>query len=535
MVLLAAAMASLLPTGSLAAASLAQKPLQDQPLSDQPSAAERPNIVFIFSDDHACQAVSAYGSELIATPHLDRLAAEGMRFDRCVVTNSICGPSRAVILTGKYSHRNGFRDNASRFDGQQMTFVRALRQAGYATAIFGKWHLVSDPVDFDAWSVLPGQGRYYNPVFLEAGGVKSTVPGYVTDVVTDKAIDWLRQRTESAQPFLLMVQHKAPHREWMPGPDQLDEFATEIPEPSTLWDDYQGRPDGIKRQAMTIARHMRMGEDLKYFPATAEGEAARAKFLSLLDDQQRAAWNAAYDPRNREFDRAGLSGRSLVRWKYQRYMQDYLRCIASIDDNVGRLLAELDSQGLSSRTVVVYSSDQGFYLGEHGWYDKRWIFEPSLRTPLLVRWPGTTAPGSTSQRIVSNLDFAPTFLDLAQVPAYEGMQGRSLVPLLQGESPGDWRKSFYYHYYETTVHDVPAHYGVVTDRHKLVCYYQTSQADGEKEINDWELLDLEVNPEETKSFLGDPAYAEVRDQLFQELTRLRREVGETTGERDLPR
>ncbi len=493
----------------------------------------RPNIVFIFADDHAYQAISAYGSKLIQTPNIDRIAKEGMRFDRCLVTNSICGPSRAVVLTGKYSHVNGFRDNASRFDSSQDTFVKQLQQSGYQTAIFGKWHLESDPVGFDTWSVLPGQGRYYNPIFLGPDG-KQTVDGYVTDVIADKALEWLRNTRQARKPFLLMVHQKAPHREWQPGPAHLNDFADDLPEPTTLFDDYHDRPDVIKDQAMMIARNMRMGFDLKYFTEGATDEKVRNQFFSSYTPEQRAIWEAAYNPRNRAFDKANLSGDALTRWKYQRFIKDYLRCIASVDDNIGRLLDELDALKLSENTVVVYSSDQGFYLGEHGWFDKRWIFEQSLRTPLLVRWPGVTEPGSTCNRIVSNLDFAETFLDIAHVQAYPGMQGRSLIPLLRQHVPEDWRKSFYYHYYETTVHSVPAHFGVVTDQHKLVCYYKSPKASGEKDINEWELLDLKADPEETHSFLNDAGYRQARQRLYAELVRLQTEVGDTEFQRTLP-
>ena len=482
----------------------------------------RPNILFVFADDHAYQAIGAYGSAINQTPHIDRLATEGMRFDRAVVTNSICAPSRAVILTGLYSHLNGVRDNSEAFDGTQVTFPKLLQQAGYHTAMLGKWHLKSVPTGFDHWEVLPGQGAYYNPDMLIQGAdssVRHQRDGYVTDVISDLALEWLRTERDPDRPFLLMVQHKAPHRSWMPGPDHLTLFDGEtIPEPETLFDDYAGRASPAAAQEMTIARHMFDAYDLKLPPApgTELPEWQSAAFRRM-SDEQRAAWDAAYAPRNEAFRDAGLEGDELTRWKYQRYIKDYLRTIASIDDNLGRILDWLDETGLSANTVVVYSSDQGFYLGEHGWYDKRWMYEESFRTPLIVRWPGGTLPGSSSERIVSNLDFAPTFLDLAGMAVPENMQGQSLVPLLRGEPPPDWRSSFYYHYYEAEgPHAVAEHYGVATDRYKLIRYPDTDE---------WELFDLQMDPRELSSRAADPAYERVRAELEAELERLREELG----------
>ncbi|WP_165234885.1 sulfatase family protein [Aquisphaera insulae] len=464
----------------------------------------RPNIVFIFSDDHAYQAISAYGDprRLIDTPHLDRLAGEGMRFDRCLVTNSICGPSRACVLTGKYSHLNGFYNNTGiRFDGSQVTFPKLLRAAGYQTAIFGKWHLNSDPTGFDAWEVLPGQGIYYNPPMLKPGG-RTKHHGYVTDVITDLSLDWLSRRDRS-RPFLLMCQHKAPHREWEPALRHLDHDKDRVyPPPATLLDDYSGRGPAEHRQDMTIARTMN-DKDLKLTPP------------AQLDADQRSAWDAYYEPRNAAFRRQAPQGADLVRWKYNRYLHDYLGCIKGVDESVGRLLDYLDREGLADNTIVVYASDQGFYLGEHGWFDKRWIFEESLRTPLLVRWPGVTKRGSVNADIVSNVDFAPTLLEAAGVPVPREIQGRSLVPILRGDTPADWRKSFYYHYYEyPAVHDVRRHYGVVTDRYKLVHFYGS-------DIDTWELFDRQADPLELRDVSSEPEYATARKELEAELARLR--------------
>ncbi|HXG10489.1 MAG TPA: sulfatase [Gemmataceae bacterium] len=469
--------------------------------ADPPS---RPNILFIFSDDHAYQAISAYGDprKLLDTPNIDRLAREGMRFDRCVVTNSICGPSRATILTGKYSHRNGFYNNTnSKFDGSQVTFPKLLREAGYQTAVIGKWHLVTDPTGFDHWHILPGQGVYYNPPMIRNGAkVKHT--GYTTDIITDLSLDWLRQRDQS-KPFLLLVHHKAPHREWEPALRHLGHDGDrKYPEPDTLFDDYSGRGKAEREQDMTIAQTMNE-RDLKLVPP------------KTLTPEQLKTWNAYYEPRNDAFRKANLQGKDLVRWKYNRYLHDYLGCVKAVDESVGRLLQYLEDEGLARNTIVVYSSDQGFYLGEHGWFDKRWIFEESLRTPLLVRWPGVVKPGSVNKDLVSNLDFAETFLEAAGLSVPADMQGRSLVPLLKGQTPADWRKSFYYHYYEFPgPHQVRRHYGVVTDRYKLVHFY-------EPDTNYWELFDLQKDPQELRSVYGQPDYASIQKELEAELKRLR--------------
>ena len=374
---------------------------------------QRPNIVFIFSDDHAYQAISAYGDErrLINTPNIDRIAKEGMKFNRCLVTNSICGPSRAAILTGKYSHANGFYNNTnSRFDGAQTTFPKLMQASGYQTAMIGKWHLESDPTGFDFWQILPGQGVYYNPPMIRMGQRIKT-EGYVTDIVTDESLKWLEKR-DKTKPFLLMTQQKAPHRPWEPALRDLNFDNDRVyPEPPTLFDDYANRGIAERDQDMTIEKTMN-DVDVKL------------KTPPQLTPEQKKEWDAYYEPRNEKFRKANLSGKDLVRWKYQRYMHDYMACIKGVDDNVGRVLKYLDDNGLADNTIVVYASDQGFYLGEHGWFDKRWIFEESLRTPLLVRWPGVTKAGSVNDNLVSNLDFGETILDAANVPVPAEMQGR---------------------------------------------------------------------------------------------------------------
>jgi arylsulfatase A-like enzyme len=477
-----------------------------------------PNIIFVFSDDHAFQAIGAYGGRLAAlnpTPNIDRLAREGMLFESAFVTNSICAPSRAVILTGRHSHLNGVMTNAEQFDGAQVTFPKLLQAAGYQTALVGKWHLKTPPTGFDYWEHLPGQGVYYNPTFRTASGDAQEV-GYVTDLITDKALNWIDRR-DPDRPFMLMYQHKAPHREWQPGPDHLSTYAgVPIPEPDTLFDDYAGRTSAAARQEMEIDRHMTLSYDLKLWPNLLRPDEpllnAVNNFRERMTDDQRAAWDAVYAPVADQFHADPPEGRDLVRWKYQRYMQDYLASIRSVDDNLGRVLAHLESRGLSDNTIVVYSSDQGFYLGEHGWFDKRWMYEESFRTPLIVRWPGVTGTGTRNRQLVQNLDFAQTFLDMAGVTAPESMQGRSLVPLLRGEAV-TWRDALYYHYYEFPgVHAVPRHYGVRTDRYKLIHYYQ---------LDEWELFDLQTDPQELQSVHADPAYADVRAQLARRLEELR--------------
>ncbi|WP_009962059.1 sulfatase family protein [Verrucomicrobium spinosum] len=471
------------------------------------AASKQPNILFIFSDDHAYQAISAYkdSRKLIETPGLDRIAKEGMLFQRCVVPNSICGPSRAVVLTGKYNHLNGFLNNSnSVFDGSQQTFPKLLQGAGYQTAIVGKWHLMSDPTGFDYWQILPGQGIYYNPPMIDNGKpVKHE--GYVTDIITDLTLDWLKNRDKN-KPFLMMCQHKAPHREWDPALRHLGHDGDrKYPEPETLFDDYENRGVAERDQDMTLEKTFTPKDAKLVAPAS-------------MTPEQKAKWDAYYGPRNAEFEKSKPTGKDLVRWRYQRYMHDYLGCVKAVDEGVARLLKYLDDEGLAEDTIVVYSADQGFYLGEHGWFDKRWIFEESLRAPLMVRWPGVAKAGVENENIVSNLDFAETFLEAAGVSVPADMQGKSLVPLLKGETPSDWRKSFYYHYYEfPQPHRVRPHYGVVTDQYKLVHFYAP-------DVDYWELFDRKADPQEMRSFYGNPDYTKITEELKGELSRLRTEL-----------
>ena len=481
----------------------------------------RPNIVWIYSDDHAQAAVSAYGShlaEVAPTPNIDRIAKQGMRFNNSFVTNSICGPCRAVIMTGKHSHLNGFRQNGDKFDPTQQTFPKLLKGNGYQTAVFGKWHLGTNPVGFDAWEVLPGQGHYYNPDFITPTG-KIQDHGYVSNLLTDKALTWLEKDRDQDKPFMLMVQHKAPHREWEPSPDHLNLFDdVEIPEPDNLFDDYANRGSAAKLQDMSIAKTMTMEADLKVWPDNAaEDPDLKGRWnrtLGRLDEKQIGDWNKAYGPKNKAFKEANLSGKDLVCWKYQRYMKDYLRCIRSVDDNVGRVLDYLKEKGLDKNTIVFYSSDQSFYLGEHGWFDKRFMYEESLRTPLVAMGPGLIPPGSTTDAMVQNLDMAETFLDLTGTPVPDDMQGRSLLPVLKGETPDQWRKSIYYHYYEGEgkVHNVYVHYGVRSSRYKLIYFYT---------LDEWEFYDLEKDPSEMMNAIANPDYATEVAKHREELDRLR--------------
>ncbi|MFN8259015.1 MAG: sulfatase [Bacteroidales bacterium] len=480
-----------------------------------------PNIVFIMSDDHAYQAISAYGGDLAPlapTPNIDKIAKEGMRFDQCVVTNSICGPSRACILTGKYSHRNGFLSNeATPFDSSQQTFPKLLQKAGYETAIIGKWHLDSQPAGFTYWEILPGQGNYYNPDFINKNGTHKET-GYITDLITQKSIEWLNSVKKSGKPFMLMVHHKAPHRNWQPGPNELNLYENvTFPEPSTLFDDYSGRGRAEHEQDMTIEKTMTLEEDLKMYNDTTK---LKNSALSRMNQEQKKAWDAVYNPVMDEFYQSDLKGKELVRWKYQRYLRDYLACIAAVDKSVGEIRKFLVENGLDKNTLVVYTSDQGFYLGEHGWFDKRFMFEQSYRTPLLIEWPENIKPGTINKDIVSNIDFAETFLDMAGIKVPDDMQGESLLPILKGKTPESWRKEHYYHYYEYPGwHSVKRHYGIYTGRYKLIHFYY--------DIDEWELFDLQNDPNEMRNVYNDPSYSKVKEELHVRLKELMKKYGDS--------
>ncbi len=486
----------------------------------------RPNIVFIMSDDHAYQAISAYSNKLITTPNIDRIAKEGMLFSNACVTNSICAPSRAVILTGKHSHINGKVDNYFPFDTNNVTFPQILQANGYQTAMFGKLHFGNNPKGFDEFKILPDQGHYYNPDFITKKEGKKTFTGYVTDIITDMTLDWLKKERDENKPFFLAYLHKAPHREWLPAERHYKEFTKRtFPEPATLFDTYEGRGTASKTAEMNILTHMNWAGDSKIKPENMdkmglkEAHAYDKRFYQMtagrMNVEQKAAFDKVYDPINEEFMKnySKMSKEDLMRWRYQRYMQDYLGCIASVDESVGKLLDYLKENGLDENTIIVYTSDQGFYLGEHGWFDKRFIYDESFKTPLLIKWPNVIKAGSRNSQMVQNLDFAQTFLDAAGIKAPADMQGESLVPIFKGKGQ-NFRDAAYYHYYEYPgQHTVKRHYGIVTEKYKLVHYYY--------DVDEWELYDRMNDKNELKNVYNDPKYAKIKAELHKKLTALR--------------
>ncbi len=500
-----------------------------------PEVVSPPNILFIMSDDHAEQAISAYGSKMIETPHIDRIAKEGILFKNSFVTNSICAPSRAVLLTGKYSHLNGLRDNRDQFDGSQQTFPKLLQQAGYQTSVIGKWHLKTHPTGFDYWNILINQGHYYNPEMVEMGkdgGIAdtSTTTGYTSDVITDIALATLEKRDKN-KPFCMLYHHKAPHRNWMPHPRDFGKYK-DIPMPDNFWDDYATRSTAASTQDMHV-KDMFLSLDMKLMPEDYEGipvgtGGGGGKFdptnnwvnsnYGRMTDEQKAAWNAYYDPIRKKFRDNPLSGKALVEFKYQRYMEDYLGSVKAVDDNIGRVLKYLDDNDLAENTLVIYTSDQGFYLGEHGWYDKRFMYEESMGMPLVARFPKAIPAGQVNEDLVMNLDFAPTFLDYAGVDIPDDFQGKSLRSVLAGKTPTDWRKSVYYEYFEYPHgwHSVKQHYGVRTDRYKLIHFYN--------DIDAWELYDLEKDASEMNNLIDHPDYQDIVQELKVELERLRKDL-----------
>ena len=493
------------------------------------SGADRPNILFIFSDDHAPNAISCYPGglfdEIAPTKGIDRIAREGMSFDRSYCTNAICGPSRASILTGKHSHLNGFIDNnSSYFDGLQTTFPDLLRQAGYTTAMIGKWHLHSNPIGFDYWEILPGQGAYYNPDFIQMDNTRKRFQGHCNDLVTQKGLTWLKQAADSKKPFMAMVQYKAPHRNWAPAFRHINMFDNvNMPEPETLFDNYENRSSVLKEHAMGIQDHMSWGNDMKMqgknlFPSHFTGGPGNGQF-NRLSDQDKKTFISAYEDENKQFIKEMKAGKldqkAITSWKYQRYIKDYLAVIQSMDEGIAKILNHLDNSGLAENTIVIYSSDQGFYLGEHGWYDKRWMFEESLMMPFVVRWPGKIKPGSVSNTIIQNIDYGPTFLELAGAKIPESMQGKSLVPIFKaaGEKPKGWRDSIYYRYSGERTHNVAAHDGVRTADHKIFWVPKTKE---------YQLFDMKKDPQEMKSVHNVPAYAVVFNEMKQELDSARK-------------
>ena len=467
--------------------------------------AGRPNILYIMTDDHAAHAISAYGSRVNSTPNIDRIAREGAIFTSVFATNSICTPSRAAILTGQYSHLNGVTV-FNRFDSSRMTVARLMQQGGYYTGMIGKWHLGSDPVGFDRWEILPGQGVYVNPVFYTAERETTYTGRYATDVITDRALDFLRTRPRS-KPFFLMVHHKAPHRPWEPDSSHAQHFAgAHIPEPVTLWDDYATRTDALHENQQRIANDL-TNRDLKITRPRGLTGALLAQWLALRPDSV----VTVVDGRT-----VVLRGENLTRWKYQRCMQDYLATVQSVDDNIGRLLAYLDSTGLARNTMVVYTSDQGFFLGDHGMFDKRFMYEESIRMPFVVRWPAGIVPRTRADAMALNIDFAPTFLDVAGLPPAPDMQGRSLLPLMRKRTPTNWRTSMYYRYYhDPGDHNTRVHYGVRTRTHKLIYFWKKEQ---------WELFDLVNDPYELHNLYGQPGMGPLTATLKAELRRLKRDV-----------
>ena len=491
----------------------------------------RPNIVFIMSDDHAYQAISAYDNSLIETPNIDRIAKMGMLFTNASVTNSICAPSRAVILTGKHSHINGKIDNHFPFDTTNVTFPQILQKAGYQTAMFGKLHFGNNPKGFDQFKILPGQGAYYNPDFITKNEGEINVKGYVTDIITDMTLNWLKTERKPEDPFLLMYLHKAPHRSWLMAERHMEEFTNKtFPEPATLFDTYEGRPAAAEAE-MSILNHLSWTSDDKIYPETIN--AMNAQELTIdegrfensvgrMNTEQLANFKAQYDKINADFKNnyLALNEEDKMRWRYQRYMQDYLGTIKSVDENVGRVLDYLEENKLMENTIIVYTSDQGFYLGEHGWFDKRLVYDESFKTPLIVAWPEKVKPGTTSDEMVQNLDFAQTFLDVAGVDQPSDMQGESLVPILTGKME-DWnREAVYYHYYEYPAeHMVNRHYAIITKEYKLIHYYF--------DLDYWELIDRLKDPKELTNEYDNPAYASIKEKLHKELEEVRKKYGDS--------
>ncbi|SHH08394.1 sulfatase/phosphatase domain-containing protein [Flagellimonas flava] len=494
---------------------------------------EKPNIIFIMSDDHAYQAISAYENHLIQTPNIDRIAKEGILFSNASVTNSICAPSRATILTGKHTHINGKVDNLMPFDTTQVTFPQLFQKVGYQTAMFGKLHFGNNPKGVDDFMILPGQGHYINPDFITQNG-DTTITGFATDIITDLTLNWLDQKRNPDKPFLLMYLHKAPHRPWWPTPEKFKEFrGKEFPLPNSLFDDYANRGSAAKTAEMNLLTHMKYSYDTKVWPETIakmdqvlpevpDLVNAFNNIIGRMTTEQRAQYKPLIDSISKDFEEnwPTMTDEEKMIWKYQRYMQDYLACISSVDDNVGRVLDYLDSSGLTENTLVVYTSDQGFYLGEHGWFDKRFIYEESFRTPLLIRWPNAIEPGITNDEMVQNLDFAQTFLEAAQIEVPEDMQGESLMPLLNSESDEWTRDAVYYHYYEYPAeHAVKRHYGIATKDYKLTHFYY--------DVDEWELYDRSKDPEEMFNVYHDTAYAEIVVGLKKKLEKLRVHYGDS--------
>lgn len=492
-------------------------------LSVRSDGANPPNIVIIYSDDHAQHAISAYGSEINSTPNIDALARDGMRFTQSFVANSICGPCRATLLTGLHSHANGQIGNRSKFRDDLPTFAKSLQASGYATAVIGKWHISTPPNGFDYWALK--KGSFFNSSFNTSDGTEPSV-GHVTDTITERSLNWMTENQDG--PFMLWISHSAAHRTWEPPIRHLTKYADNtIAEPKDLFDDYSGKNAGAMTAQMRISRDLFPAYDLK-LPVTGEGILDRAATgqLEQLTPDQRAAWDDAFGPDNANFAKLAPQGKDLTRWNYQRYIKNYLRNVDGLDESVGNVRNFLSRNGLAENTIVIYSSDQGFFLGDHGWYDKRWMYEESMRTPLIVSWPGVTDAGSTCESLVQNIDMAPTILEMSGNAVPESMHGQSLVPHLQSRNPGDWRDAVYYHYQmiepkSRTSHLVARHYGIRTNRYKLIYFY---------DLKAWELYDLDTDPHESQNLYGIAQYASVTEGLKKRLTKLRTEFDDTTGQ-----
>lgn len=498
-------------------------------VKDDNSEGSKPNIIFIMSDDHARNAISAYTDKLIQTPNIDRISNEGLLIRNGFVTNSICAPARAAVLTGKYSHLNGLRDNRDTFDGSQLTFPKILQDSGYTTHIVGKWHLKSEPTGFDNWNILIDQGEYYNPRFVTDGDT-IRVMGYTSDVITERALENLNSRDKS-KPFMMMIHHKAPHRNWMPKIEHAKLFEEDLPIPETLYDNWEGR-QALAEQDQSINR-MWLSHDLKIDKkfydidtATGGGPATGTPpenwfegYKKYMTEAQITEWTNYYDSIGAAYQKANLKGKEELAWRYQRYIKDYLACIYSVDENVGRILDYLDENGLAENTIIVYTSDQGFYLGEHGMYDKRFMYEESFSTPMLVRYPKAIKPGSETDDLIVNIDWGPTFLDFAGAKVPSEMQGNSLRQIFAGNSSG-WRNSVYYHYYEYPHgwHRVKKHYGIRTDRYKLIHFYD--------DIDTWELFDLQNDPNEMNNLIDHPEYLDIVSDMKKQLLEKQIELDE---------
>ena len=481
------------------------------------AAQERYNIVYIMTDDHTAQMMSCYDNRFVETPNLDRIANDGVKFVNSYVANSLSGPSRACMLTGKHSHANGFTNNEHGiFDGSQQTMPKLMQKAGYQTAIIGKWHLVSEPTGFDFWNIVPGQGDYYNPTFINMDGSKNDETGYLTNIVTDKGIDWLENKRDKNKPFILFLHHKACHRDWIPELKYLHEYEDKTFEvPETFYDNYEGRK-AAQTQEMNIAKDMDMTYDVKIYNPNVKTRLLPnyLNFIGRMTSEERAVYDHFYDSLSLDFNKRHLEGKALAEFKYQRYMRDYAKVLKSLDDNVGRTLDYLEKSGLSKNTLVVYTSDQGFYMGEHGWFDKRFMYEESFSTPLVMKLPEDMKFRGEIKQMVQNIDYAPTFLEIAGAEIPEDIQGVSLLPLLKGENPKNWRKSLYYHYHEYPAeHMVKRHYGVRTeDGWKLIHFY--------RDIDEWELYNLNEDPNELNNIYGKKGTEKITKKLKKELKKL---------------